>query len=233
MPTSQTSPKASRKVPRKSTQKATGVARCLAEIRRMIATGELLPGQKVHQAELAAQLDMSRIPVREALSTLQAEGVLVHKPNTGFTVGRFSSEDLSEIYLMRRLLETEIIRSIDLATVDADELDRLDGCLDALSPADEPDAYQSANLDFHFRLFEYSALTLVRQEVSRLWYMSSFYRSLYLDQETATLQVHDAHQRIIQAVRDQDVDALIAASDAHRAATEELVIRRLGRSRPR
>ena len=76
MPASQTSPQATGK----ARQKATGVARCLAEIRRMIASGELLPGQKMHQAELAAQLDMSRIPVREALSTLQAEGVLVHKP---------------------------------------------------------------------------------------------------------------------------------------------------------
>lgn len=53
------------------------------------------------------------------------------------------------------------------------------------------------------------------------------------DQETATPQVHHAHQRIIDAVRNRDVEELIAASDEHRAATERLVIQRLGRSRPR
>lgn len=212
---------------------ATGVERCLKAIRQMIIDGELLPGQKVHQAELAAQLNLSRIPVREALSTLQAEGVLVHKPNTGFTVSRFSADDLSEIYLMRRLLETEMIRSIDLAEVDVDELEHLDHCVEELSPAVGTDSFQAANQDFHFRLFEYSPLQLVRQEVARLWYMSSFYRSLYLDQESSTLQVAEAHKRIIQAVRDQDVDELIAASDDHRRSTETLVVRRLGRARPR
>lgn len=215
-----------------NTPQATGVERCLKAIRQMIIDGELLPGQKVHQAELAAQLNLSRIPVREALSTLQAEGVLVHKPNTGFTVSRFSAEDLSEIYLMRRLLETEIIRSIDLSQVDVDELEHLDHCVEEQSSVGT-DNFQAANQDFHFRLFEYSSLQLVRQEVSRLWYMSSFYRSLYLDQEASTLQVAEAHKRIIQAVRDQDVEELIAASDDHRQSTETLVVRRLGRSRPR
>ena len=215
------------------TANVTGVGRCLTEIRNMIISGELLPGQKVHQGELAAQLKMSRIPVREALSTLQAEGVLVHKPNTGFTVARFSSDDFAEIYLMRRLLETELLRSIDLKRVDVEELEDINTHLCGYSSADETNKFQETNMHFHFRLFEYSELTLVRQEVGRLWYMSSFYRSLYIYEVDSILQVSSDHNQIMNAIRNQDVEELIRASDEHRKMTEVLVVRRLGHSRPR
>lgn len=211
----------------------TGAQRCLQQIRQMIVSGELLPGQKVHQAELAARLDVSRIPVREALSTLQAEGVLEHKSNTGYTVARFSSEDLAELYLMRRLLETEILASIDLSSVDVAELERIQKQVDGAEPTEEGPEFQEANHRFHFRLFEYSPLQRVRQEVERLWYMSDFYRALYIHEPSSRQQVSEDHERILQAVRDQDSAELIRASDEHRSVTEVLVGRRLGRSRPR
>lgn len=155
----------------------TGAQRCLQQIRQMIVSGELLPGQKVHQSELAERLNVSRIPVREALSTLQAEGVLEHKSNTGYTVARFSSEDLSELYLMRRLLETEILASIDLGGVDVAELEGIQERVDQAEPSEEGPEFQEANRQFHFRLFSYSPLKRVLQEVDRLWYMSDFYRA--------------------------------------------------------
>ncbi len=215
------------------TTTATGVQRCLAEIRQMIISGALLPGQKVHQGEIAAQLNVSRIPVREALSTLQAEGVLDYKPNTGFTVARFSGEDLAEIYLMRRLLETELMHTVDLTKVDVDELQRLNDHLETLSSVDDPDEWQSTNLDFHFLIFDQSPLKLVREEIRRLWYMSSFYRSLYIQEVDSRLRVHDDHEQMIAAVRENDIERLVAISDEHRGSTEKLVTQRLGWSRPR
>ncbi len=211
----------------------TGVQRCLVEIRQMIISGELLPGQKVHQGEIASALNVSRIPVREALSTLRAEGVLTYKPNTGFTVARFSGADLSEIYLMRRLLETSLLETIDLSEVDTEELSALNERLAGLSSSESPDDYQQTNHDFHFRLFEYSPLPLVRQEVLRLWYMSSFYRSLYIQEADSQLRVHDDHERIVDAIRQCDLPELIRLSDEHRASTETLVVQRIGFSRPR
>ncbi|WP_114423621.1 GntR family transcriptional regulator [Nocardioides houyundeii] len=211
----------------------TEVQRCLVELRQMIISGALLPGQKVYQSEIAARLNVSRIPVREALSNLQAEGVVTYKAHTGFTVARFSGEDLIEIYLMRRLLETEILRSIDLQKVDVVELEALNAKLASLSPATDPDEYQDTNHTFHFRLFEYSELKLVIQEVQRLWYMSSFYRSLFFQEADSRLRVYDDHAQIIDAIRDGDVERLIQSSDHHRGATESLVTERIGWSRPR
>ncbi|HEX3929850.1 MAG TPA: GntR family transcriptional regulator [Nocardioides sp.] len=210
-----------------------GVQRCLVEIRRMILAGDLLPGQKVHQGDLAEQLKVSRIPVREALAQLHAEGLLVHKPNTGFTVARFNSGDLADIYLMRRLLETELIRSIDLAAVDADLMDDILERMDHLRPAESSEEYQRLNREFHFLLLDPSAMELVRQEVSRLWYISGFYRSLYLYEPEAPGHLRAEHEAIVAAVRAEDVDELIRVSDAHRSGTERLVVQRLGRGRER
>ena len=217
----------------RASAEASGVERCLDLIREMVLSGELLPGQKVHQGELAEQLNVSRIPVREALATLQAEGILVHKPNTGFTVARFSSEDLSEIYLMRRLLETEVIRSVDLSLVDVDAMSALSEQLRAMSDAESREEYQQVNLAFHFALFDCSPLELLRQEIARLWYMSSFYRSLHLYETETFAHLQDDHERIIEAVRSGNVEQLIELCDRHRSGTERLVVQRLGRSRAR
>jgi DNA-binding GntR family transcriptional regulator len=201
--------------------------RCVVIVRDMVLSGELLPGQKVNQAELAELSRVSRVPVREALAKLHAEGVLAHKPNTGYTVARFSREDLTEIYLMRRLLETELIRSTDLATVDVDAMITLSWQMKELPPSEPGETYQRLNHAFHFTLLDHSPLALVRSEVSRLWYMSGFYRSLYLHETTNWNHLDDEHGQIIEAVRACDVDALIRTCDEHRAGAELLVAQRL------
>lgn len=209
------------------------VERCLIEIRAMVLSGELLPGQKITQGALADQLQVSRIPVREALATLQAEGVLVHKPNSGFTVARFSSEDLSEIYLMRRLLETELLKSIDLATVDIKRMQSLCDQMAAAGTPDAPDTYQRLNTEFHFVLFDASPLELVRQELARLWYMSGFYRLFYLYQDAMFPQLQRDHQQIISAVKSRNLNRLIEIVDKHRTrAPQSTMVRRLGHRGP-
>ena len=112
-------------------------------------------------------------------------------------------------------------------------IEALNAKLSTLSSATDPDEYQETNLAFHFRLFDHSALKLVRQEVQRLWYMSSFYRSLYIQEADSRLRVHSDHVQIIEAVRANDVEKLIHISDEHRHSTESLVTQRIGWSRPR
>lgn len=208
------------------------VARLIERIRSMVLSGELLPGQKVLQKELAEQLGVSRIPVREALAQLHAEGVLDHRANTGFTVGRFDSEDLAEIYLMRRLLETELIRSTDLTTVDLPRMRKLHAKMDSVSPVSQPDEFQRLNQEFHFVLFDASSLKRVRREVARLWYMSAYYRAFYLSVQgrpEGSLQLE--HKNILDAIEKNDRKQLIKFSDEHRHWTERMVEDRLGSAR--
>jgi DNA-binding GntR family transcriptional regulator len=220
--------------PTASTRPATrpsSAVRCASAVRTMILTGELLPGEKLRQEELAARLDMSRVPVREALSTLESEGVIVHRPNMGYAVARFSSEDLDEIYLMRRLLETELVRSVELAAVDVTEFERLNAELAATSIDSQREEFDHTNERFHFRLFEHSPLLRVREEIARLWRLSTFYRSLSWNGPGSQARVLAEHERIIEAIRAQDTASVVAACDDHRSGTQDLVAGRVSRFR--
>jgi DNA-binding GntR family transcriptional regulator len=190
-------------------------------IRELILRGDLLPGQKLHQAELADRLGVSRVPVREALTTLVSEGLVEHRQNTGYTVTRPSADVLHQIYLMRELLETAVLRSIDLTSVDVDAMERANAGFGAQASSAASDAdHRASNREFHFLLFDRSPLSVVVQEVSRLWTLSEFYRSLYMRESGTAARVANEHAEMIGAVRARDIDVLVALSDTHRRGTE-------------
>lgn len=193
---------------------------CLVRLRQLVLTGELLPGEKVNQAELAQRLGVSRVPVREALASLRAEGLVEARPNTGYTVVRPTVEDLAEIYQMRALLEDALLATVDLAAVDVDELRRLNARLAELDPLTQFAEYREVNEAFHFAIFDASPQRMVRRQVAQLWTLSEFYRSLYVRTDTAHRRVVDDHVRITDAIAAGDLDALIAISGEHRADTQ-------------
>lgn len=213
-------------------KKQGGASRHAAAIRGMILTGELLPGERLHQDSLAARLGVSRVPIREALSTLESAGIVEHRPGLGFAVARFNSLDLAEIYLMRRLLEDELLRSIDLAAVDVNELTRLNTELATVSIDEEREKFDWINEQFHFHLFRLSPLRRVIEEVARLWGLSTFYRSITWNGTDSHARVLADHDRIIEAARAQDLSLLLKACDDHRNGTVRLAEGRVSRIRP-
>lgn len=86
-----------------------GVVMALHE---MLGTRDLLPGHPVRQESIARHLGKSRAVVREALRVLESEGVLHYTRNFGYEVARLTSDELDQTYLMRRLLESELIRNL-------------------------------------------------------------------------------------------------------------------------
>ena len=82
-----------------------------ARIREDLSSGHLRSGQKILQEQLAARYGVSRIPLREALNELQAEGLVVHEPNRGYFVAELRAADMREVYRLRELLEAEAIKA--------------------------------------------------------------------------------------------------------------------------
>lgn len=93
-------------------------------LREAIVSGHLAPGTRLPEARLAAQLGVSRIPVREALSRLEAEGLVKREPYRGTMVAKLSPEQVAESFMLRSLLEGFAVR---LATpyITAQDMDRL------------------------------------------------------------------------------------------------------------
>jgi DNA-binding GntR family transcriptional regulator len=177
---------------------------------------------------MADRLQMSRVPIREALETLETERLLVHHPNRGYFVAKFSAAQLQQLYIMRRLLETELVK--DLSWPDPDRLSAIASINRELSDALEAEQMirvAQLNRRFHEAIFELSPLDVIRREIARLWDMSDSYRALYLAGPSRDRTVTE-HEGIIEALRARDLPTLLDALDKHRSAAQNEVVALLG-----
>jgi DNA-binding GntR family transcriptional regulator len=200
---------------------AQAAARVADEVRRMIVSGELLPGHPVRQEHMADRLGVSRLPVREALRQLAADGLVCHIPNLGYPVRRLSQEDFGQIYTMRRLLEAEVVR--DLPRASDEQLAEITALADAVADAgdqlDVPEM-RARNQDFHFAIFRLSPHPLIVDEIERLWDLAAPYHAMYLYSADGRRTVLAEHAEMIGALREADNARLAALMEQHRHGSE-------------
>lgn len=189
----------------------------LREIRQAIMTRRLKPGQWIRQLDVAQRLNVSSVPVREALNTLEAEGQVVHERYRGYKVVELSHEQLEEIYLARRLLENEVTHRA-VPKVDAELarlLEDLVGRMEQLAALNNIVSYAEANRDFHFLLFEQAGLPRIVGMIEVLWQNSEAYRGL-IAHPTWYEWAQKDHRKLLGACKARDVDGAIAAQEEHR-----------------
>lgn len=92
-------------------------------LKENICSGVFRPGQRLQEVSIAAQYQVSRSPVREALRRLAADGLVEESPNRGVTVKRYTAKDMKEIYEMRVMMENEAIDHLSPAKMAAIEDD--------------------------------------------------------------------------------------------------------------
>ncbi|GAB3855341.1 GntR family transcriptional regulator [Nocardioides maradonensis] len=100
---------------------ASATDRVCTELRQLVITGALAPGQPLNETAVAAQLGVSRSPVREAFQRLVAERLLVSQRNKSVTVREFTDTDIQEIYDARTAIESHSARTIVGSGADAVE----------------------------------------------------------------------------------------------------------------
>jgi DNA-binding GntR family transcriptional regulator len=126
----------------------------------MIAKGELKPGQRIFEKEICEVQGVSRIPVREALRLLQAQGVVRAEPNRGTYVTEFTSDEMLEMLELRLAVERIALRRIlDRATPKAHILSQFSEVMRAMRRAatlNDRLAFCQADLTFHNRIIDLS-----------------------------------------------------------------------------
>lgn len=191
----------------------------VAALRSLIVAGDLQPGQRVNQEDLAAAIGLSVAPVREALRVLEQEGQLTYLPRRGYFVTELRLADLQEIYALRALLETRAARHA-LATLDAEALNRIAAaardCRDAARCGDVA-AELAANRRFHFGILEAPDQPHTLRVIRVLWDSTEAYRAMYYNAPEERDAANDAHDRILAALRARDADRLVEELDAHRS----------------
>lgn len=191
----------------------------LDELRRAITSGELKPGAPIRQEALAERLDVSRVPLREALKILEGEGLVVHHAHRGYFVTQLSLADLSEIYRIRELLEAEAVRAA-AARMSPDLLAALEeahGEVERTGAAGDVAAMAAANRRFHFLLIDASQMPRLVRLIGTLWDATDAYRSLYYVETPNRERVVHEHEAVLNALRDGDTEAAVRCLDEHRA----------------
>ncbi|MGW0119673.1 GntR family transcriptional regulator [Streptomyces sp. NPDC003327] len=191
----------------------------LAELRRAITSGELKPGAPIRQDALAARLDVSRVPLREALKALEAEGLVVHHIHRGYFVAQLSLADLEEIYRIRGLLETEAVRLAAVSMPDGTiaALERIQREVERAAEEGDITTMAAANRHFHFTLIEACGMPRLVRLITTLWDATDAYRSLYYTEPTHRKQAVREHRAVISALANGDDDAAVHWLDEHRA----------------
>jgi DNA-binding GntR family transcriptional regulator len=208
------------------------VDRCVKQLREVIGRGELQPGEHIRQAKLAEQLGVSRVPVREALKVLATEGIIQYEPNHGYYVAKMDAQEVAQLYTMRRLLETELLRNIQWP--DADTLDELrelnEGMRRAAAEGDTPKVLQD-NREFHFRILGLSPQRLILREVERLWSISDAYRTVYHYSHAGEDRIFREHDELLNGLASRDIEMCIYWSNRHRGQLEDYMSRMRGGTR--
>jgi DNA-binding GntR family transcriptional regulator len=188
-------------------------------LRRAIVAGELRPGERIAQEEVAARMGMSVVPLREALRVLESEGQVTYRPRRGYVVTELCPCDLAEIYELRRVLEEHTVRRV-LPHLDDDALAgmaRAATDCSAAASAGEVANELDANRRFHFALFDGPGTGHALRLIRGLWDATEAYRALYYNVAEQRAAAAEAHERILDAVRGRDPDRLVAELDGHRA----------------
>ncbi len=182
-------------------------------IREMILGGELAPGERLRQDELAATLGVSTMPVREALRQLQAEGLVVFYPRKGAVVARLSVSEYEEIYRIREELEILACQwaAEDFAKVPLPRLRRALEGLEAAEAAQDIPRRLRLVREFFFIIFEASGREHLLRILSSLWAQSEQYRRTFSDMREHVPSRLEHYRRIYRACADEDAEALIFA----------------------
>lgn len=158
----------------KQAEASTHGRRAVIELREKILSGEMPGGMRLFEVPIAELLDVSRTPVREALSRLTEEGLLERLPGGGFVVRRFGFADVIDAIEMRgvmegmaaRLAAERGVREEELRKIEATVL-QLDGCFGERLDDVDFDAYSELNERFHHQLAGLAGSEMIRREVER------------------------------------------------------------------
>ncbi|MFC3125632.1 GntR family transcriptional regulator [Pseudoroseomonas globiformis] len=197
----------------------------LRELRRQLAGGVLRPGEPMQMEALAESFGVSRVPVREAMRILEGEGLVDYTPHRGYTAARLDVAEVTEIYRLREILETEAVR-VGLPRLGAADLASMAEAtqqVDAACQAEDLAALTAANRRFHFALFTPCGMPRLLRILEQIWSASDQYRALYFGVAPHREQMREEHRRIQDAALARDEAALLRFLDAHRAHSVPLV----------
>jgi DNA-binding GntR family transcriptional regulator len=195
-------------------------------LRAAIQTGQLEPGQRLVEEEIANQLGVSRVPVREAIRVLEADGLLVTEHGRGASVANPSEVDIEEIYGLRIALESYCLsKVIENERSDIDSLQKLVDRMSEWRKGDDRTELLELDLRFHERLCEMVSneklLITWRSQMAQLR-MLLVLSDAYIEDPGG---LERGHQRIVDAIYRRDLREAQKVLTEHFEKSKERILR--------
>lgn len=190
-----------------------------AHLRAGILDNTYPPGSPLPEEALAASLKVSRVPVREALRRLSAEGLVIIRPRQGATVTELTSKQFLDAYQVREALEVLAVR-LAVPRLTPDDLDQLDALQQAMllaADADDAVAFFAVNAEFHGFLVDRAGNGDLKAMYESLIDRMRRYRTSSLDLRGGMATSIDEHAAILVAIHEGSTDeaAYLIAQHIH------------------
>lgn len=186
-------------------------------LRDRIIGGEYAMGEKLTESKIAAELKVSRTPVRDAFRELEKEQLIEYIPHKGCFARGFSQEDMKDIYAVRKEVEQLAIQwAIDRANYEA--VYRLEKQLEKMKLFTETlsrDKLLWANEEFHNMIFSLTRSRFIVHTLKNYQEYVHFARMQALKRDENLPEIYREHEAIFQAVANRDKEAAVRAIAVH------------------
>ena len=212
------------------TRSLTSAERTLTALRALILDGDLRPGTRIGEVELAERLGVSRTPVREALSRLAAEGLVEVAPNRGARVATWTVAELEGVFDLRASLEPELT-ACAVAAAGPDDVDALDElarrmlAVGSPGPGQDLDALVPLNRAFHDRLVALADHPALAAALAAAIHPPIVLRNFHTYDEASLRRSLAHHAEIVAAVRAGDAAWARAVMTAHISNARAVMVR--------
>ena len=192
-------------------------AAIVEQLRRGILDGSYPAGAQLRQDALAATFEVSRIPVREALFQLEAEGLVAIEPHKGAIVSAFSLQDINDVFDLRVLLEPRLLaQSVPrMSEEDLVEVAALDVAFDLAMAQQDVSQWGLLNARYHLALYRHAPLPRTLAIVTALLQTSDRFTRLQLNRASALTRAGSEHRRLLRLCRAGQVNAACECLVAH------------------
>lgn len=184
------------------------------QLRSDILSGALPSGTQLRQDALATRFNASRIPVREALRQLEAEGLIAHQLNRGAVVAGMSVEQICEMLDIRVALECHAARLAVPLMVERD-FEAMEAILQAYTDSQSIPEWAEHNRRFHLALSAPANNKRLLRLIEEFCLNTDRYTHVAMSRATGKEKPQEDHYRIVEAARAGDADKVAALLEVH------------------
>ena len=198
-------------------------------LRQAILKGELEPGERLMEMQLAEQLGVSRTPIREAIRKLELEGLVLMIPSRGAIVAKITEKDLKDVLEVRASLE-RLSTKLACERMEEETIEELREAQEAFKAAlrgDDITLQAQKDVEFHDVIYKSTNNLRLIQMLNNLREQMYRYRLEYLKDGTSHQKLVEEHEAIIEALSRRDTEETTNIMVGHVYNQEQAVMRKI------